>query len=418
MHPSYRWWILLPAGCGAAISILLFTMASDRKVWLELSRWFSFSIWPVYFDLSITQQHLQEAERGLDPLSDPSSEFAYPRAVLLLRYLGLQHFAPEVLGFLQGVVLTIGVVLVLRPFTPRRAIATSLLFFTPAILLGIERGNFDFTLFLLCAVLAWQWSRSRRPRTLAWPILAAIAGASLKLYPVFALVGGAAAESGRRRAYWLAGGALVAAYWWINRAELGLVMAKVPVGTSASWGCLVFFARLERYLGAAHGDRWWAYLPWRFIALLVYAGAVLAATMVGWRAARAFRSLRATRSEWALYWVGAAICCGCFIGANYAYRWVFALFTLPLILRNLRSATPTVAAWSRATVATMLLSLAAPLRSEGGLFAVVQLANWICVLFLVIGCVALRQGSAFEPDGWSARDARRRDDEEQALAPL
>ncbi len=154
------------------------------------------------------------------------------------------------------------------------------------------------------------------------------------------------------------------------------------------------------------------------IALLVYAGAVLAATMVGLRVAGAFRSLRATRSEWALYWVGAAICCGCFVGANYAYRWVFALFTLPLILRNLRSAEPAVAGWSRVTVATMLLSLAAPLRAEGGLFALVQLANWTCVLLFVVGCVALRQGNAFEQCGLSGSDVRLRDDDGRALAPL
>lgn len=406
--PGSAFWVLLPVCCGVAFSVLLFSMASDRQVWLAVSPWISFSMWPVFWDLSITLQHLQEAELGLDPLGDPASEFAYPRTVLLLRYLGVHHVQPEILGLLQGVVLTIAVVLVLRPFTPRRAIGTSLLFFTPAVMLGLERANLDFALFLLCAAAAWGWARSTRSRNVTWPIAAAIVGALLKLYPVFALVGGAVAESGRRRACWLGGAALVAAYWFLNRAELSLVLAKVPVAASASWGALVFFVRLERVLQTEYAAEWFAQLPWRMIGVGFYAVAVLVATLIGLRLAKHFKAVQARRTEWAFFWCGAAICCGCFVGANFAYRWVFALLTLPLLLRNLRTTAPGVELWSRCTLALLLIGVATPLRTFGGVFVLVQLVNWAFISLLVIGCVAMRQGNPIHRAREPGRRTRKR----------
>jgi hypothetical protein len=377
--------------CGAAISTLLFRMATDRDLWAAWSGWFPTALQPVFHDLSITLRHLHEAAAGADPLGDPESDFAYPRAILLLRHLGLHHAPAEWLGLLQGLILTLGVVIVLRPLTPRRALGTSLLLFTPPILLGFERGNLDFPIFLLCAAAAWQWSRSAGLRNLVWPIAAATAGALLKLYPVFAMCGAALAETGRRRLMWLVGIALVTAYWHFNYAELCLVVSKVPVATGGAWGCLVFFARLERYVTAdpaAFG--WLAQVNWLVVAVIAYAVSVVAAAVAGFRLADRFDSTRANSTEWTHYWVGALICCGSFVAVNFAYRWVFVLMAIPLLLRCVRSPERAVALWSRATMAAVLLSLAAPLKSAGVMFALIQAVNWGCVMLLIVGCTAFR----------------------------
>jgi len=385
------YWPLLPLACGTLLSTLLFYMALDRDTWAAWSSLFPFALQPVFHDLAVTLQHLHEADRGLDPLSDPHSEFAYPRAVLLLRFLGLHHIPAAWLGLAQGIALTATVVFVLRPNTPRRAIAVALLLFAPPFRLGLERGNLDFFLFIICAAAAWQWARSGRARQLAWPVAAAIFAALLKLYPIFALAGGALAESGRRRIIWLGAIALVIGYWCLDPTELALISSKFPVSTSAAWGCLVFFTRVERF-AANHPELfgWSADLSWSLVGVTLYLGAAAAAAFLGLRLAPHFAAVRIPRLEWTNYWIGALICCGSFLTANLAYRWVFILLTLPLLLRCMRSSDAVVALWSRTTIAAILVSLAAPLDVSDVAFVVVHAANWLCILLLITGCTALR----------------------------
>lgn len=373
------------------MSALLFRMATDIETWSVWSAWFPLAVRPVFHDLWITLQHLREASMGLDPLGDPNSQFAYPRSVLLFRHFGLHHVPAEWLGALQAAFLTIGIVLVMRPLTARRAVATSLIFVSPPVMLAFERANLDCAIFLLCAVAAWQWSRSRQLRRLAVPLMALAVGAVLKLYPIFAMIGGAFAETGRRRMAWLGTIALVAAYWYFNRAELELVAAKVPLAVSAAWGCLVFFTRVDQYV-AEHTDRfpWLVDVNWPPIALSTYAVLVVVAAIAGLRLAPRFTNIRVGGTEWTYYWVGALIYCGSFVGTNFAYRWVVIIMTLPLLLRCMRSREMAVAIWARAAVASVVLSLGAPLRSEGAIFVLIQGLNWSCALLLVLGCTAMR----------------------------
>lgn len=382
---------MLPLGCGTLLSTLLFYMAIDRATWADWSSFFPYALQPVFHDLAVTLQHLHEADRGLDPLSDPHSEFAYPRAVLLLRFLGVHHLPTAWLGLAQGIALTAAVVFVLRPNTPRRALATSLIFLTPPFRLGLERGNLDFALFIICAAAAWQWARSSRSRMLVWPVTAVVIAALLKLYPIFALAGGALAETGRRRIIWLAAIALVIGYWCLDSTELALILTKFPLSTSAAWGCLVLFTRVERFaVGHPELFGWSADLSWSLVGVALYLGAAVAAAFVGLRLAPRFATLRIPRLDWTNYWVGALICCGSFLTTNLAYRWVFILLTLPLLLRGMRCSDAVVALWARTTIAAIIVSLAAPLDVGGVAFVVVHAANWLCILLLVTGCTALR----------------------------
>jgi hypothetical protein len=381
---------LLPVLCGTALSTVLFCIARDRELWLSAKRWLPFGTWPTFRDLWITLQHMAQAEMGFDPLSDPDSEFAYPRAVLALRHVGLHHVPAEWLGLLQGVMFTIGLVLVLRPITRRRAIATSLLMLTPAIVLGFERGNLDLLLFTLCAAAAWAWSRANDARGLTLPLSVLVGGAVLKIYPVFGLFAGAFAETRRRRLCWMAGAALVFGYWYLIRSEMALVMAKIPVFTDGSWGSVVAFARLENYLNESYPQEWPASVDWGVVAVSLYGVVVVPAVMVGRNLSANFWAVRYTTIEWSYYWVGAGICCGCFAGANFAYRWVFALLTLPLLFRAMRADDRFAAGWARITIGAMVVGLAAKFSLSTGPFLLVQLANWICVIGLVIGCAALR----------------------------
>jgi hypothetical protein len=391
-RPTLRWLTyFIPILFGTGVSLVLFNLASDRDLWTSWSAWLPYGFWPVFHDLDVTLQHLREAAAGGDPLGDPKSEFAYPRAVLALHHLGIQYVPSEWLGLAQSIVVVIGVVLVLRPSTVLGATLTSLLFLTPPILLGFERANLDFPLFLLCAASATVWARSRTMRTLSIAVGGLMLAALLKLHPVFAVIGAVFADSGRRRLMWLTGLALLLAYWCINRADLGLIAQKVPVWTWGSWGCLLFFVRLERFFEL---DReayvWLANAKWPLIALITYGISAVVAFGVGIRFSGAFASVRWPRRECAYFWVGAAMCCGSFAGANIAYRWIFVLLSIPLLLRGINVADRSVAMWSRLTLAAVSFSLLAPLHANRGMFLLVQFANWSCILLLIVGCAALR----------------------------
>lgn len=265
------------------------------------------------------------------------------------------------------------------------------LLLTPPLMLGFERANLDFALFLLCAIAARQWSRVQGEGGLTWPIAGLVVGALLKLYPVFAILGAALAERGRCRTLWLLSAGAIFGYWAWNAEEMGLIAQKIPVATSASWGCLILFARLERFLGEdPSAFVWLATVKWPLVALLTYGAGLLVAVGVGRWLSRRMKSARWMPREWCYYWTGAAICCGSFAGANFAYRWIFVILTLPLLIRFSYQPDRWMALWARFTLFMLIVSLISPLSAGRGVFLVSQAANWACILSLVAGAVALR----------------------------
>ncbi len=387
-----RWLYLIPLGIGLLAAGTLFRLAWDQELWERASPWLPYGQWPAYGDLAVTLQHLDEAAAGLDPLSDPESEYAYPRAVLALHHLGLQHLSSNWLGLLQNLAVVAGVVLLLRPRTLPGAVACGLLFVAPPMVLGFERANLDFLLFLLCAAAGIAWARAASPPALVLPLAGLLAAAVMKLHPVFALGAAVLVERGRRRLVWLAGLAALLAYWAATHADFALIAPKLPVTSWGSWGCLSFFVRLERFLS---GDRatyvWAADTPWNLVAVTTYALLVAGAYLLGRRWAGAFATAGFAPRDTALYWIGAAICCGSFAGANIAYRWIFVLLTLPLLLHAARQADRRVARWARLALVAIAVSLAIPLNAHRNAFLVAQLANWSCILLLIAGGAALQR---------------------------
>ncbi len=373
-------WTLLPAACGLALAQVLFAMASDNEIWLKGAWWLWYPFQPLYGDLAVTLQHLSEAQRGLDPLGDPTSEFAYPRAVLALRYLHLQDVPSAWLGTWQALVWMAAVIFVLRPRSAGRAVLTALIFFAPPVAFALQQSNIDLALFVVCVVVAVLWARPGNMQRLFWSATLTLLAALLKLYPAFVLIGGAWTDTAKRRLVWVTAMMVAGSYWLTHAEELRLVMSKFHLGYGFSWGCLVVFNRQD----LSDLPRLW------LIAGSLYTVGFLAAAGIGWRLAREFKSNGANLTEWAYYWIGSAICCGSFLATNYGYRWVFALLTLPLLLRVAQTSQFTAALWARITLTACAISLAAPPNAKHALFFVVQAANWAYVLLLVVGYVAMR----------------------------
>lgn len=375
---------------GSGLALVLFGLGNDSVLWEKWSTWLPVGNWPIYGDLYITLVHLTQAANGLDPLSDPHSEFAYPRAVLALRHLGVQNIPWGWIGLLQNLTVITAIVWLLRPTTVAGAFATGLLFFAPSMILGFERANLDFALFLVCAASAVLWARGRGARGILVPVAGMVTAAVLKLYPVFVIATAAIAETGKRRLVWLTGGVVLLAIWALQWADFALIGPKLAVTSWGSWGCLILFIRLERFLGA---DRetyvWLADARWPVIAVVTYACLAIVAIVAGRRIAPRIAALAWRPRDCCFFWVGAAICSGSFAGANFAYRWIFVVLTIPLLLRAARCASRPAVWWARLTLAAIVLSLFAPMNPDRASFLLIQAANWICILLLIAGSAAL-----------------------------
>ena len=127
------------------------------------------------------------------------------------------------------------------------------------------------------------------------------------------------------------------------------------------------------------------------MALATYALLASGAYAFGRRLARYFGSAGFSPRDLALYWIGAAICCGSFVGANIAYRWIFVLLTLPLLFQSAQAGDRHVATWGRLALVAIAVSLAVPLNAHRNAFLIAQVANWSCILLLVVGGAALQQ---------------------------
>jgi hypothetical protein len=160
----------------------------------------------------------------------------------------------------------------------------------------------------------------------------------------------------------------------------------------------LFFSRLERFLAMNRESYFWLHdVKWPLIALMTYLLAAGGACLIGRRLSRSFAGITWRPRDYTCYWVGAAICCGSFAGANIAYRWIFVVLTLPLLLRLASAPQPHVAIWSRLTLGAIALSLLAPLHVDRELFLIIQFANWSCILLLIVGCAAMRTAVSRAP---------------------
>lgn len=265
--------------------------------------------------------------------------------------------APAFLGIGQGATVALGVALAIVFFltalclVPRAAgVADGLVYAavlcSPAVMLGVERGNVDLGMFVLvaAAVLAFR----RRAGAVVAPVLVVIA-AILKLYPVFATP---FLLRRPRRAALVSFGLVLGAFV--------VYILSIPEDVrSARWGAFphgheVFGAirsaeALTPVLLSAHVSTTSHALVVPLVAL-----GVAVAVVIGWRLAPRLEET-AGRGDWPLdlFWAGASIYVVLFaVFRTYDYRLVFLLLTVPQLL-----------VWTRRRVVVASLTLAAVLAS-------------------------------------------------------
>ena len=302
---------------------------------------------PWFLDLYAILASNDALARGLDPyVYNPLDVFGRPHAYshwwLMLGEFGLTRGDVLWLGTALGGAFVVAALVWLRPRQPGEVIWSLLVLLSPPMLLALNRANNDLVIFVLlapvvpCLLSARPWVQS-----LAVPLL--VGAVALKSYPAIALAMllSVAVPHARRR---LALGAAVVLLIMLpdHIRDLGVYVRKVPEVE----GLMTFGARhlwVGLNLPAA-----WARIGGAMV------GAV--ALAVWWRRDLLKGWVAGERAAWLSFVLGALLLTGCFFaGVSYAYRWVFALWLVPLLWRLPRDHAAPVAARRLAGITAALL---------------------------------------------------------------
>jgi hypothetical protein len=248
-------------------------------------------------------------------------------------YLTHWWFLPALLGFDRADVAWLGPLLLsaalvvavamVGPRNRREAAALFFLLVSPAILLGVNRANVDWFVFVLVSV-ALAGFRRETPLARGLGVVLAAGAAVLKYFPFVTLLLLVEFRPWRR---FFSGAALFALVVVLGLPGLLKGLASAARYAPAPEWLYAFGAPvLWRDFGVTAATGW----------LLAGAGAGILAAILAGRACPpnppAGRAGRAAQREYA---IGAAMVAGVFfLGASYLYKLIFAVWLLPALLRG------------------------------------------------------------------------------------
>ncbi len=284
--------------------------------------------YPIWFaDISALLASGDAVRQGLNPYTpNPLDYFGRPHVYshwwLELRHLGLTRADITWLGPLVVGLFWLATLRALRPGSLRQGCYYFLLLVAPPILLALDRANNDLVIFLVLTPLVPCLRHTSRGVRLLAPVLVALA-AGLKYYPAAAgLVLLTPAAPGERR-------------WSVFLGVVLLVATALSVAPDlALFGPLAPHPSGWMSFGAASGL---TTLGWTGMAptLLALAGGGVIFTWA-WHSPRLEGWTPATdqSDSWLHFVLGAVLLTGCFFtSANFAYRWVFAVWLAPFLWR-------------------------------------------------------------------------------------
>ena len=376
-----------------------------------------FSLDPSFADMRSVTSAWECARAGIevvpanpcDPWGRPAN---YPSLWLAPAFLGLGQESTAYLGVATALVFFASFLIVIGRARPLDGLVYAAALCSPAVMLGVERGNVDLLLF---AVVALGVLLLRRRWVLAHGLL--LAAAVLKLFPLFAWA--VLARQPRRRAV-LAGGVLalaLAAYVLATLGEIRAILDAVPQETQSSYGIAVAVDSAQELVARLElTPLYFLTHPWAGPVgrvVLVCVGGLLGLWLARrWRA----RGERVAENRHLdAFWAGAGIFCGTFaLFQNYDYRLIFLLLTVPQLLcwaREARAAVP-LAGWALAAiVATLWLGTGVPFAPLGvgeawvdvtGWFPLEEVVNWLLLAYFAAALVV-----TFPQARLPARDSER-----------
>ncbi|MCI0414706.1 hypothetical protein L0222_18160 [bacterium] len=254
---------------------------------------------------------------------------SYPRIWLALAPLGINQSHTELLGWSLGLSFFIAVIVVLGRLKPHEATICSAVLLSPAVMLGVERGNTDLFIFILLTFSALSLRGNTFSSALGYLLI--LVSAVLKLFPAFAIV----AVLKERRNYLIVIILLFSAafigYIVYTLDDLFLIQNVVRRSTYMSYGALNFLHILTDLISPSIYEFHHKLLTLLslVLAFLLVVVAFLYIRLSG------LKSLDTQHIN--AFRLGAGLYIGTFVFMeNWDYRLIFLIFTLPQIFLWIR----------------------------------------------------------------------------------
>jgi Glycosyltransferase family 87 len=263
-----------------------------------------------------TRKGLPVLPHGCDPSNRPVN---YPQLWLAPAFLGLGPSATVYLGVAAVLAFFASVWTLAGRLHPVEGVVYAAVLCSPAVMLGVERGNNDLVVFALVVLALVLFRRGAVGRAIGHGLL--LFAGMLKLYPSFAF-----GVLVRQRRSWatagmLAVGAVFAVYFLVTLDYIHKIERASPQLTAYSYGAGVL-ADLQHVGGLGANAR---------EAAVIAAAATIAAVLL-WRARLEPPGDPDLAGD--AFCAGAGIYCGTYIFFhNFDYRLIFLVLTLPQLLR-------------------------------------------------------------------------------------
>jgi hypothetical protein len=228
-------------GAGCLIMAALFFTYGYEKTW---RLWNIPVMMPYLADARVITAGAESHALGYDPLiSNPRDPWGrpmnYTRVWQFLFYLGLDQSDTIYFGVIFAALFFSAVFLITKHIDQSTAWLMTCAIFSPAVLLGLERGNTDLLVFFLLALAVYAIKKSRVGTTVVIGLLFL-----LKLYPIFALAIFLREHKRVFRAIMVSSMIIVCGiYTMIMFDELRLIRLATPRPTSLAYGLDVAWMR-------------------------------------------------------------------------------------------------------------------------------------------------------------------------------
>jgi len=384
---------------GTSLGIILIgTLSLFRGYESTWRLWNIPTMTPCFADAHDITSGAESKALGYDPYiynpRDPWGRIQnYPRIWHMLYMVGINQSHTVYFGVTLAVLFVIALFLY-PPSSIDNVTALILIasIFSPAVLLGVERGNIDLLMFFLLSVAIFIMNRGgTASRVLA--TASVLVAFILKLFPIFGigLILGQKKRIAIRIGLFVVIFAII--YTIITYSDLILIRQITPKSTDLSYGANVLWMRV-----GIHS------LMWAKIIRLISYGAIFVCFIVALYGicSQKFGNTENGNSDQRFidaFRVGSGIYIGTFLlGNNWDYRLVFLLFVIPQLTLWSRSCSNHLSIISRLTVVAILISLwhlviypisVIPLGRTGGFF-LDAFSSWVifCGLLFLFSCSA------------------------------
>ena len=285
---------------------------------------------PCFADLRTITGGAESKKQGFDPMvknpGDPWNRVMnYPRIWQSLYFFGVDESDTVPMGILFVSLFLFGVCLILPNAPNVTILATIMALLSPAVLLGIERGNTDLFMFFLIAFAMFLVNKSRY----YFSSFVVLFAAFLKLFPIFAIVSLLRAEKKLFFRLFCIVSGVFAVYLAVTYSDLILINKGTPQIVSHSFGKDIVWMKafgINESFGVF--VKYFSYLVLAICALFAAFLFFRKSPLVKFEESLVLDSFR----------TGAMIYIGAFLlGSNFIYRLIFLIFVIPQLLVWMKS---------------------------------------------------------------------------------